>query len=86
MSKVQKVIASPINPMYSFLLSRVLRTLDVRMQRHRDNVMSVARMLEDHPMVAEVYYPGMDSHLDRDMAYLTLQSGRDCEEDRKYTS
>ena len=48
--------------------------------------MAVARMLEDHPMVAEVYYPGLDYHPDRDMADLTFRSGRDCEEDREYMS
>ena len=46
--------------------------------------MAVARMLEDHPMVAEVYYPGLDSHPDREMAESAFQSGRDCEEDREY--
>ena len=48
--------------------------------------MAVARMLEDHPMVAEVYYPGLDFHLDRDMLDSTFRSGRDCEEDHEYTS
>ena len=70
--------------MDSFLLARGLRTLDVRMQRHGENVMAVARMLEDNNMVAEVYYPGLESHPDRYMADSTFRSGRDCEEDRKY--
>ena len=83
-SKVQKLIAAPLNPMDSFLLARGLRTLDVRMQRHGENAMAVARMLDDHPMVAEVYYPGLTSHPDREMADSTFRSGRDCEEDREY--
>ena len=53
-SKIQKLIAAPLNPMDSFLLARGLRTLDVRMQRHGENEVAVARMMEDHPMVAEV--------------------------------
>ena len=53
-SKVQKLIAAPLNPMDSFLLARGLRTLDVRMQMNGENVMYVACMLEDNPMVAEV--------------------------------
>ena len=72
--------------MYSFLLDRVLHTLDVRMQRHRENAIAVERMLEDHSMVAEVYYPRLDSHPDRYMAESTFQFGRNCEEDRKYMS
>ena len=63
-SKVQKLIAAPLNPMDSLLLARGLCTLDVRMQRHGENAMAVARMLEDHPVVVGVYYPGLDSHLE----------------------
>ena len=52
--KVQKLISTSLNPIDSFLVARGLCTLDVQMQRHRENMMVVARMLEDHPMVAEV--------------------------------
>ena len=53
-SKVQKLISASLNPMDSFLLARGLRTLDVRMQMNRENVMYVAHMLEESPIVAEV--------------------------------
>mmetsp|Transcript_4250 Transcript_4250/g.5595 ORF Transcript_4250/g.5595 Transcript_4250/m.5595 type:complete len:510 (+) Transcript_4250:85-1614(+) len=76
-SKVQKLITVPLNPMDSFLLARGLRTLDVRMQRHGENAIKVAKMLEAHPMVAEVYYPGLDSHPDRYLADQVFSSGRD---------
>ena len=69
---VQKLISAPLNPMDYFPLSRGLLTLDVQMQRHGENAMAMARMLEDHPMVAEVYYPVPDSHPDRDMAELAF--------------
>ena len=45
--------------------------------------MSVARILEDHPMVVEVFYPVLDSYLDRDMADSTFQYGRYCMEDHE---
>jgi len=76
-SKVQKLITVPLNPMDSFLLARGLRTLDVRMQRHGENAIKVARMLEEHPMVATVYYPGLDSHPDRYLADQVFSSGKD---------
>ena len=76
-SKVQNITAAPLNPMYSLILARGLLTIDVKMQRHGDNKMAVARMLEDHPMVTEVYYPRLDSHPDRDMEDSTFRSGRD---------
>ena len=80
-AKVQKLITVPLNPMDSFLLARGLKTLDVRMQRHGENAMKVAKMLEEHPMVAEVYYPGLDSHPDRYLADSIFSSGRDPDSD-----
>mmetsp|Transcript_20081 Transcript_20081/g.24104 ORF Transcript_20081/g.24104 Transcript_20081/m.24104 type:complete len:158 (-) Transcript_20081:92-565(-) len=41
--------------------------------------MKVAKMLEDHPMVAQTFYPGLDSHPDRYMADATFTSGRDAD-------
>mmetsp|Transcript_42267 Transcript_42267/g.62660 ORF Transcript_42267/g.62660 Transcript_42267/m.62660 type:complete len:523 (-) Transcript_42267:220-1788(-) len=80
-SKVQKLITVPLNPMDSFLLARGMRTLDVRMQRHGENAMKVAKMLEAHPMVAETFYPGLDSHPDRYLADSIFSSGRDVDSD-----
>jgi len=76
-AKVQKLITVPLNPMDSFLLTRGLRTLDVRMQRHGENAIKIARMLEEHPDVESVFYPGLDSHPDRQMADGIYASGRD---------
>jgi len=76
-AKVQKLITVPLNPMDSFLLARGLRTLDVRMQRHGENAIKIARMLEAHPDVESVFYPGLDSHPDRQMANGMYTSGRD---------
>lgn len=80
-AKVQKLITVPLNPMDSFLLARGIRTLDVRMQRHGQNALKVAKMLEEHPMVAAVYYPGLDSHPDRYLADSIFRSGRDNDDD-----
>ena len=44
----------------------------------------MARMLEDRPILAEVYYPILSSHQDRYMAGSTFRSGRYCEENREY--
>jgi methionine-gamma-lyase len=80
-SKVQKLITVPLNPMDSFLLARGLRTLDVRMQRHGENAIKIARMLEAHPAVVSVFYPGLDSHPDRQMSDGIFKSGRDEDDD-----
>jgi cystathionine gamma-synthase len=49
-------------PMDAFLALRGLRTLGVRMQRHSANAAAVASFLAGHPMVNQVYYPGLSSH------------------------
>ena len=51
-----------------YLLLRGLKTFELRMQRHNDNGLSVARFLEDHPRVEKVYYPGLESHRDHQQA------------------
>ncbi len=45
-----------------YLLERGLKTFALRMQRHNENGMAIARFLESHPRVDKVYYPGLESH------------------------
>ncbi len=49
-------------PMDAFLALRGLRTLGVRMRRHSENAAALAVYLDDHPMVNQVYYPGLPGH------------------------
>ena len=44
----------------AYLLLRSLKTLGLRVQRHNDNALAVARYLERHPKVEGVYYPGLE--------------------------
>ncbi|HEX4405724.1 MAG TPA: cystathionine gamma-synthase [Polyangia bacterium] len=46
----------------SFLVMRGTKTLPVRMERHQQNALAVARWLEARPEVARVFYPGLRSH------------------------
>jgi cystathionine gamma-synthase len=48
----------------AYLLLRGLKTLSLRMSRHGENGMRVARWLERHPRVRRVWYPGLESHPD----------------------
>jgi cystathionine gamma-synthase len=52
----------------AYLLLRSLKTLGLRVQRHNDNAMAVARYLEQHPKVESVYYPGLESHPGHEIA------------------
>jgi cystathionine beta-lyase/cystathionine gamma-synthase len=56
------------NPMDSFLALRGIKTLHIRMQRHCENGMEVARFLQNHLKVAEVFYPGLKNHLSYEIA------------------
>ncbi|MEI6579380.1 MAG: aminotransferase class I/II-fold pyridoxal phosphate-dependent enzyme [Eubacteriales bacterium] len=57
--------ASPFN---SFLMIRGLKTLDIRMKQHCANAKKVAAFLEKHPKIEHVYYPGLKSHPQYDLA------------------
>jgi O-acetylhomoserine (thiol)-lyase len=63
---------SPFNS-HQFLLG--IETLSLRVQRHADNALAVARHLQSHPTVAEVTYPGLDDHPTRANAEKYLTNG-----------
>lgn len=66
-----------LSPMSAFLFLQGLETLHIRMQRHCENAMALARWLETHPQVAWVNYPGLPSHPQHALAkrYLTRGFG-----------
>jgi cystathionine beta-lyase/cystathionine gamma-synthase len=59
---VQNAVGAVPGPQDCFLVLRGLKTLHVRMERHCENAMKVARYMEDNPRVGKVYYPGLESH------------------------
>jgi cystathionine gamma-lyase len=59
---LQNAVGAVAGPFDAFLALRGLKTLAVRMQRHCENALQVARFLERHPAVARVRYPGLPSH------------------------
>ncbi|HZZ83795.1 MAG TPA: cystathionine gamma-synthase [Anaeromyxobacteraceae bacterium] len=59
---LQNAVGGVSGAMDSFLVLRGLKTLHVRMERHAENALAVARFLEGHPQVEKVTYPGLASH------------------------
>lgn len=55
-------------PFDSFLVLRSLKTLSLRMQRHCENALELAHWLEAHPKIKQVYYPGLSSHPQHQLA------------------
>ena len=65
---VQNAVGAVPGPMDCFLVLRGTKTLHVRMARHCENALRVARFLEDHPRVGQVYYPGLPGHPQHELA------------------
>ncbi|MDO4276327.1 MAG: aminotransferase class I/II-fold pyridoxal phosphate-dependent enzyme [Eubacteriales bacterium] len=57
-----------LGPMEAWLAIRGLRTLDVRMERHHETALKVAEFLENHPKVKRVFYTGLKSHPQYELA------------------
>lgn len=57
-----------LGPQDSYLVLRGIKTLHVRMQRHCENGQKVAEYLSNHPKVGEVFYPGLESHPQHELA------------------
>jgi cystathionine gamma-synthase len=64
----QHTTGAVAGPFDSWLTLRGIKTLAVRMDRHCDNGAQVAAMLASHPRVAQVYYPGLPSHPNHEVA------------------
>ena len=57
-----------ISPFNAWLILRGMATLPIRMREHAANALAVARYLEGHPRVESVFYPGLESHPQHDLA------------------
>ena len=65
---IQNASGAVCGPQDSFLVLRGVKTLHIRMQRHCENGKAVAEFLATHPKVETVYWPGLESHPNHDIA------------------
>jgi len=65
---LQNAAGAIISPMDAFLVMRGTKTLAVRMRQHDENGRIVAQFLSEHPKVQKVYYPGLQSHPQHELA------------------
>lgn len=56
------------SPFDAFLVLRGVKTLGPRMEAHQKGAMALAQMLDEHPKVEKVYYPGLETHPDHELA------------------
>ena len=64
----RKLIGGMIDPHAAAMVARGIKTIGVRMERHNANALAVAQCLEAHPAVHQVFYPGLQSHPDHEIA------------------
>ena len=64
----RKIFGGVMDPMTAFLALRGLRTLELRIQRQNENAMKIATFLAANENVKKVYYPGLTSHPDHEIA------------------
>ncbi|MFO0794793.1 MAG: cystathionine gamma-synthase [Candidatus Brocadiaceae bacterium] len=65
---LQNAVGAVPGPFDCFLVLRGIKTLAVRMERHERNAMKIAQLLENHPKVRRVIYPGLKSHPQHELA------------------
>ncbi len=65
---IQNSVGAILSPFDSFLVLRGTKTLAVRMDKHDENGRAVANFLAEHPRVQKVYYPGLTSHPQHELA------------------
>ncbi|HTP05319.1 MAG TPA: aminotransferase class I/II-fold pyridoxal phosphate-dependent enzyme [Nitrospirota bacterium] len=66
--RMQRMMGATPGPLTCFLLERGLKTFGLRMEHHNRAGLAIARMLETHPKIEKVWYPGLESHPDRKIA------------------
>ncbi len=74
MYRIQNSSGAVCGPQDAFLALRGVKTLHLRMQRHGENGMHIARFLLSHKAVDRVYYPGLESHPGHETAKRQMES------------
>jgi O-acetylhomoserine (thiol)-lyase len=73
--QLMRDLGPAISPLNSWLFIQGVETLSLRMERHSENALRVARFLEQHPAVSWVLYPGLESHPTHHVARCYHQHG-----------
>jgi methionine-gamma-lyase len=68
LQQIFKILGAVPSPFDTWLINNGIKTFPLRMARHCENALKLAEFLEKHPKVARVYYPGLKSHPDHELA------------------
>jgi cystathionine gamma-synthase len=64
----REITGACLDPMSAYLLLRGMKTLHLRIDRQNDSALKIAQFLESHPRVTRVFYPGLKSHENHEIA------------------
>lgn len=71
--RFREIDGASLDAMSAYLLTRGLKTLELRVLRQNENALRIARFLSDHPQVEAVWYPGLETHPQHDVAKRQMQ-------------
>lgn len=71
----QFATGATLGPQDAYMVLRGIKTLHLRMQRHSENGLAVAKYLANHPKVDQVFYPGLASHPQHSLAQKQMKGG-----------
>ncbi|CAN0924336.1 Cystathionine gamma-synthase 1, chloroplastic [Linum grandiflorum] len=66
--QLHHILGGTLNPNAAYLIIRGMKTLHLRVQQQNSTALRMAQLLEAHPKVSRVYYPGLTSHPEHDIA------------------
>jgi cystathionine gamma-synthase len=64
----REINGATLHPMAAYLLLRGMKTLHLRIQRQNESALKIARFLETNPKIGRVFYPGLETHENHDVA------------------
>ncbi|MFN2255130.1 MAG: aminotransferase class I/II-fold pyridoxal phosphate-dependent enzyme, partial [Candidatus Promineifilaceae bacterium] len=64
----REINGATLHPMAAYLLLRGMKTLHLRIERQNENALQIARFLDAHPAIEKVFYPGLESHENHEIA------------------
>jgi cystathionine gamma-synthase len=71
----REITGAALDPFAAYLLLRGLKTLSLRVERQNASAIKIARFLEMHPAVSQVFYPGLESHPQHEIAMKQMPGG-----------
>lgn len=74
----REITGATLDPMSAFLLTRGIRTLELRVERQNHNAQRIAEFLAEHPAIEAVYYPGLPGHRGHDIAKRQMRGSAGC--------